>query len=965
MAKNVSSCWLRWDVHIHAPGTSQNDKFGGNWDAYLTRIENSTPPPVALGITDYFSIATYEEFLRHYKAGRAPNVELVFPNIELRLLPQTAKGHPLNVHILVSPHDDDHAERIREALSHLTVVLDRETISCTRAGLILLGKLHSARGATETKDEQALYCKGVEQFKLDLSQFRDWYRAEEWLKRNSLLAIAGGNDGLAGIRRDSGFREYHDQLVRETHIILSGQPSDWSYFLGNGADGPNEVKTRYGRLKPCLHGCDAHSVEKTLDPDQGRRCWIKAYPCFDGLRQVLYEPSERIHIGPQPPTPADADTIIESVSVRNHGDWFETQDIPLSPFLNAVIGEKGSGKTALTDLVAFATGSWEDHGGSFLQKAGKELAGATITVRWASGRESTATIGDERTERKPQTRYLSQQFVERLCSGDVMAEELLGEVERVVFDYIPEAERMNCSDFRELRAKAASDIQTERMETQQRIVELNQRIQDLQKGIQSASAKKVTLAKYQEDIGSLKTQLSSLLKGEPGTSLELVESLRIKLSNLNASAANKREQLNSLDALSTRIDRMQAKFVELHTSLIEELRKATVPEQFWANFRPVFAGDVAAPLAVTRDALARDLQSLEGTSEDLAGDISINALHKSVKAEEDKLQLDDVRKRRVGEIQSKMARLDADSRRLQSEITDAERAERDLLPKAWQERLRNYLRYFELVGQERLTLQRLYQPLHTYRTEQDEQNRSLEFEVSTVVDLKRWAEKGESMLDLRRSRQGAIYDHAESKLVDAWRSGDATKIRSGIESLVEVIAKEGLGSKLRTGFTSRDIADWVFSVDHIRLEYGLKYEGVPLRFLSPGTRGILLLILYLSMDRNDDRPLLIDQPEENLDNASVYDVLVRYFRQAKKRRQIVVISHNPNLVVNTDAEEVIVAQSKRRENGLPRMTYQAGPLEIVPGALYPIRGIICQVLEGGKEAFIKREERYDLDSSTV
>lgn len=168
-----------------------------------------------------------------------------------------------------------------------------------------------------------------------------------------------------------------------------------------------------------------------------------------------------------------------------------------------------------------------------------------------------------------------------------MAEELLGEVERVVFEYIPEAERMNCSDFRELRAKAASDIQTERTETQQRIVELNQRIQDLQKGIQSASAKKVTLAKYQEDIGSLKTQLSSLLKGEPGTTLELVESLRTKLSNLNASAANKREQLNSLDALSTRIDRMQAKFVELHTSLIEELRKATVPERFWANLRPV------------------------------------------------------------------------------------------------------------------------------------------------------------------------------------------------------------------------------------------------------------------------------------------------------------------------------------------------------------------------------------------
>lgn len=68
------------------------------------------------------------------------------------------------------------------------------------------------------------------------------------------------------------------------------------------------------------------------------------------------------------------------------------------------------------------------------------------------------------------------------------------------------------------------------------------------------------------------------------------------------------------------------------------------------------------------------------------------------------------------------------------------------------------------------------------------------------------------------------------------------------------------------------------------------------------------------MDKNDRRPLLIDQPEENLDNQSVYKGLTGYFKKAKNRRQIILITHNPNLVVNTDSEQVIVASLKRHRH---------------------------------------------------
>ena len=68
----------------------------------------------------------------------------------------------------------------------------------------------------------------------------------------------------------------------------------------------------------------------------------------------------------------------------------------------------------------------------------------------------------------------------------------------------------------------------------------------------------------------------------------------------------------------------------------------------------------------------------------------------------------------------------------------------------------------------------------------------------------------------------------------------------------------------------------------------------------------MLLIFYLLVD-NDDIPLIIDQPEENLDNQTVYKLLVPSIKEAKNRRQIIIVTHNPNLAVVCDAEQIIHA----------------------------------------------------------
>ncbi len=150
-----------------------------------------------------------------------------------------------------------------------------------------------------------------------------------------------------------------------------------------------------------------------------------------------------------------------------------------------------------------------------------------------------------------------------------------------------------------------------------------------------------------------------------------------------------------------------------------------------------------------------------------------------------------------------------------------------------------------------------------------------------------------------------------------------------------------------------EFAHWLFATDHIKIRYEINYDGVDIRNLSPGTRGIVLLLLYLALDDKDDSPLIIDQPEENLDPKSVNDELVPLFIEAKKRRQVIMVTHNANLVVNTDADQIIIADAGPHPNGgLPPITYQGGGLETSD-----IRDAVCLILEGGEPALKDRARR--------
>jgi len=103
-----------------------------------------------------------------------------------------------------------------------------------------------------------------------------------------------------------------------------------------------------------------------------------------------------------------------------------------------------------------------------------------------------------------------------------------------------------------------------------------------------------------------------------------------------------------------------------------------------------------------------------------------------------------------------------------------------------------------------------------------------------------------------------------------------------------------IGKQLKGAHQVESLYDFIFSFDYLMPQYMLSLDNKELSQLSPGERGTLLLIFYLLVDK-DDIPFIVDQPEGNLDNHTVYKLLGECIREAKERRQIIMVTHNPNL----------------------------------------------------------------------
>lgn len=163
--------------------------------------------------------------------------------------------------------------------------------------------------------------------------------------------------------------------------------------------------------------------------------------------------------------------------------------------------------------------------------------------------------------------------------------------------------------------------------------------------------------------------------------------------------------------------------------------------------------------------------------------------------------------------------------------------------------------------------------------------------------------------------------------------------------------KVDISKQINSSYTLVDVYNYLCKAEYLDVEFNVLFNGKDLNTneFSPGEKGSLLLIFYLLIDKSEI-PLIIDQPEENLDNESVYTVLVPHITDVKKKRQIIIVTHNPNLAVVCDAEQIIYAEMDKKKNSI---TYKSGSIEDIE-----INSRIVDVLEGTMPAFSKRDSKY-------
>ena len=174
---------------------------------------------------------------------------------------------------------------------------------------------------------------------------------------------------------------------------------------------------------------------------------------------------------------------------------------------------------------------------------------------------------------------------------------------------------------------------------------------------------------------------------------------------------------------------------------------------------------------------------------------------------------------------------------------------------------------------------------------------------------------------------------------------------------------------LKSGGSNIEVAENMFSNNPFMIEYNINYQGDDLVDMSEGKTAFVILRLLLDFSTNE-YPILIDQPEDDLDNRAIFCDLVTYLREKKIKRQIILVTHNPNIVVGADAEEIIVANQQGVGNANPdgvKFAYITGALEDSfvsdNGYLLMDQGIrehVCDLLEGGNKAFQLREQKYQL-----
>ncbi|MBO8130786.1 MAG: hypothetical protein H0Z29_04605, partial [Candidatus Marinimicrobia bacterium] len=958
--------WRKWDLHVHTKSDSSytfssdhtisireqnDDEYPKVFIEHIYSIDNMG----AIAITDHNKadwidkIIEANEYFSKQNNLKEENVITIFPGVEI----ESSDG----IHLLVIFNPETQSDVVNRNFRRATW---RETIEHFLTAIRITSTNNSSKTTEEIMEE-----------------------AEKWDAICIFAHVIGNRKGFFGISSgNTKKRIYSHRLTQIFQIPINGILDIGKKNIIEGRNTQYCDDKGIPKSICCITSSDAKSLA-----DIGRNnLWIKADPTFEGLKQIIYEPDERVYIGEEPPRKIERNKVIRSITISNSNNWFEDKPILLNEGLVSIIGGKGTGKTAILDLIAYATESYKcyekdgNKSKSFLKKAFKELKGAKIKVEWEDGNSDEKEIKDKLEEfvKEGKVRYLPQDYVDQLCS-EIGKNELERQIEDVIFQKIPLELKATYTDFKSYKDAQLKVINNNKKRVAQQIRDINSQIYQHKLLIKSKPTKKEDIKKIGEEIKRFEREIERISEAvkdseEQKEILTKLQALTEKKSNLEKTISRLKTKLLKIEEIKSEV----AIFLENLREFLDELKKDLedigVKKEVIEKVRVVLYPEDLEQVLDERNKIIETKIKKRQTK--------LNDILKDIHKENGKINLEKSKQDKIKEINKSLSELRKKKDSLNADIKKIEDAEKEL-PQLLENRESLFLNYFELIFEEKKRLEEIYSPLENILKSSGEENEKLfDFAVKFNFDVDSMADEGHELIDLRaegefrQSRPEKLKEKLEelkfSLNLDNKEMSEADKesIRKFLKRVEELFTKEGksLTSQLKEKrYTEQDFYSWLYSTRYYDISYSIKFNGIELNNLSPGLKGVALLILFLELDKEDKRPFLIDQPEENLDNRSIYHTLVRYFRDAKKRRQVIIVTHNPNLVVNTDSEQVIVAdfdRSLERQNS--RIFYVSGSLENTSKddsaeILLEKQGIrehVCLILEGGKDAFEKREKKY-------
>lgn len=666
--------------------------------------------------------------------------------------------------------------------------------------------------------------------------------------------------------------------------------------------------------------------------------------------------------------------------------------------LVAIIGNKGSGKSALADILALLGETRSSEHFSFLNP-NRFLAPKTMLagmfrakILWHSGAEVSRLLSKSVDPTRPEfVKYIPQNYLETICSELKESHETQfdRELMEVIFSHVSDAERLGRETLPELidyltneKEEHIAQLAAELADVNSAIVALEDELtEEHRKGLEAQLNQRRAELKAHDDTKPAEVlqpdQDVQEVRAAEGVKQELAElvgqaqRLDDLIGQANEQVRTSTLQIASAHRLLTRIDNLERQVSIFHADSADD-----------AKILGLDTKDIVA-LTVNRQPILDTKTTANETSQkardslavDVAGSLVTQRRSVSANTDATRSKLDEPNRRyqeylhqlanwqkRRGEIEGSPASPTS------VKGIEAKVAALGNVPVEISERKSNRSTLVrEIFHAKRQLLddyRRLYSPVQKFIDQHpvSQQQGALQFSASIAVDG-----LVDGLLDMvHQGRKGSFQGEQEGRerLRELLAHSDFST-EGGVETFLASIHDHlehdkraenetpvRLREQLRQNKSPLNVYDFLYGLSYLKPRFELRWQDKPLDQLSPGERGNLLLVFYLLIDKRD-MPLVIDQPEENLDNQTIATMLVPAIKYAKERRQIVIVTHNPNIAVVCDADQIVHSRLDKADGN--RVIYTAGAIEDPT-----ITQLIVDVLEGTKPAFDLRDAKYEI-----